>query len=66
MFFSFSTAAHRRMEPACATAAERKKGAFRSLATSLLAVPGVFKPVADKRSQMSLVDSVIMGWISTA
>lgn len=48
-----------------AAAAERKKGAFRSLATSLLAAPGVFKPVADERSQMS-PGPVTVGWISTA
>lgn len=41
------------------------KWAFRILAASSLQLPGVFKPVADNRSQMS-VCSVIVDWLSTA
>lgn len=48
-----------------ATAAAERKGAFWSVATSLLAVPGVFKPVADKLPWMSLA-LVIKGWNSAA
>lgn len=41
------------------------KWAFRILAASSLQLPGVFKPVADNRSQMS-VGSVIADWLSPA
>lgn len=43
----------------------KNKWAFRSLAASSLELPGVFKPVADNRSQMS-VGSVTVDWLSTA
>ncbi|KAI9548990.1 hypothetical protein NQZ68_003524 [Dissostichus eleginoides] len=65
------TTTHQRMEPASTSVSSTPlllsvKGAFRSLAASLLAVPGVFKPVADKRSSQMSHGSVTVGWISTA